>query len=140
MSSNKRGNARLRRAAAVVFEHVVLAICAADQIAAADVDVDVAWHIDPAELRAVMLRLFDVKSWDHLVLEDLLVMVDVVEKQIQGHDSLGQTGLERFPFMGWHHPWYRIKRKYPFGPLLVMVDIEGDALAEEIELGIRFAG
>ena len=128
-----------RRTAAIVLEHIILAIGPADQIAAANVNVDVRRHIDTAKLRAIVLGLLDVEAWDDAILEDALVVIDVVEKQVERHDPLGEAGLKVLPLARRHDPRDRIERENPLGTAVVVVNIEGDPLTQEIQLGAGLA-
>ncbi len=87
-----------------------------------------------------MFGLLDVESGDDLVLEDLLVVVNIVEKQVERDDALGEARFQMFPFVGRQHPRDRIERKDPLGAAVIVIDIEGDALAQEVEFGVRLAG
>ena len=86
-----------------------------------------------------MFRLLDVEPRDDLVLEDLLVVVNIVQEQVERHDALGEPGLQMLPLGGGHHPRDRIEGENPLGAAVVVIDIEGDALAQEVEFGIRLA-
>ena len=117
------------RAAAIVLEHVINPVAPTDQIASANVNVSIRRHIDSPELRAVVLRLLDVETRNHLILQDLLIVINIVQKQIQGDDALRESSLQVFPLARRHHPRDRIKRENPLGPLVVVIHVERDALS-----------
>ena len=81
-----------RRAAAVVFEDVVLAIAGAHEVGAADVNVNVTRDIHATELRTVVCRVFHKIRGDHAFLDDLLIVVDVVEEGVEGGGGRGGEG------------------------------------------------
>ena len=87
-----------------------------------------------------MPGILDVIPRNHPVLEDLLVVVDVVQEQVERDNPLGEAGLEVFPLIASDHAGHRIERKDPLGPAVVVVNVEGDAVAEEIQLRIGLAG
>ena len=62
------------------------------------------------------------------VAQNVLRVIDVVQKQIERGDSLHETALDQFPFVGRDDARNQIERKNPFRSLIVVVDGEGDAL------------
>ena len=80
-----------RRRAAVVLQDEVAAVGVADQVGAADVDVDVARHRRAHELAAEERALVDQARVDDAVAEDELVVVDVLEEQVQRGEALHQA-------------------------------------------------
>ena len=44
------------------------------------------------------------------------------------------------PLAGGHYPWNWIKWKNSFRASIIVIDIEGDPLAEEVEFGGGFSG
>jgi hypothetical protein len=68
------------RATRVVFQDQIFPFLVADEVGAADVNVDIARHIEVHELRPEMRRLPDDLFRDHAILEDVLPVVDVVEE------------------------------------------------------------
>ena len=119
------------RAAAVVFENEISSVAIADQIRAADVDIGVLGDRDAHEFRPIMGGPEDDLRRDHAVLDDALLVVDVVEKQVQSGDSLHQSGLDVLPLPWRDHPGERIEREDSLRAFVVSVDREGDALLEE---------
>ena len=60
-------------------------------------------------------------------------MIDVVQEKIERGDSLFQTALDLFPFLGGDNSRNQIEGKNSLGPLRIVVNSEGDALAQESE-------
>ena len=69
----------------------------ANQIRPADMDVNVPGHIEVHELAAEMFSRKHVERRDDPVLENLLLVINVVQKQVQRRDALGETAFEQFP-------------------------------------------
>src|SRR6266404_1642508 len=126
------GNAR--RTPRIVFEHEVTAMRAANQIGAANVDIDVLGHLEVDELAAEMFGGEDVIGRDDVLFEDALLVVNIVEKQVQGGDALDQAGFDAFPLAARDDARHQVKRKDSFGALRVAINIERDALAQEGEI------
>ena len=59
------------------------------------------------------------------------VVIDVVQKQIQRRDSLDESAFDQVPFLRGNDARHEIERENAFGPLVVVVDGEGDALGEK---------
>ncbi len=72
---------------------------------------------------------------DDTVFDDLLLVVNVVDKQVQGGDPLGQPPLEPVPLAGPEHPRHDVEGDDAFGPLSVPVDVEGDAQPQHRAVG-----
>ena len=68
---------------------------------------------------------------DHAVAQNVLRVIDVVQKQIQRRDSLDESALDEFPFFRGNDARHEIERENALGPLVVVVDREGDALGEK---------
>ena len=118
-------------AAAVVLEDEVGALAVAHHVAAANVDVDVLRHRHADHLGPVMLGGEHVLGRDDLFLEDALVGIEVLEEQIQRLHALDQARLDLRPFRIRDDARHEIERENALGALLVAVDGEGDALAQE---------
>ena len=118
-------------AAAVVLEHVVGPLVVANEIAAADVDVDAAGRIEAHHLGPEMLRRLHVLARDLALLDDPLLVVDVLKEEIEREHALLQPGLDLHPFRVRNDARHQVERENALGALLVAVDGEGDALAQE---------
>jgi len=68
------------------------------------------------------------------VLDDFLLVIDVVEKQVQRKDALGEAPFEIFPFLGGNDARDEVERENAFGAAGIAVDVEGDTLAQEGEI------
>ncbi len=126
-----------RRAAAVVLQHEISALAVAHHVAAANVDVDVLRHRHADHLGPVMLGREHVLRRNHLFLQDALVSVEVLEEQIQRLHALGESLLDHQPLGIRNDPGHEIERKNALRALLVAVDGERDALAQECRVDRR---
>ena len=86
-------------AAPVVLQHEVISLPVADQVGAADVDVDVLGHVEAHELGAEMLRALDDFLRDDPFLQDALVVIDVVQEHVQRRDALDEAALDMLPLL-----------------------------------------
>jgi hypothetical protein len=84
-----------------------------------------------------MLGAQDLRGRDHLVLEDLLLVVEVVQEQVEGGDPLDQARLEPGPFVGRDDPRDQVEREDALRALGVVVDREGDAAPQERQVDRR---
>ena len=82
---------------AVVLQHQVSAVRVADQVGAADVDVDVARHRRAHELAAEEAALVDQPRVHDAVAQDVLVVIDVFQEQVQRGQPLHQPALDVCP-------------------------------------------
>ncbi len=119
------------RAAPVVLEHQVVSVSIADEVTAAYMDVDVFWDIDSDEFRAEMFRALDDLEGDDSLLEDALVVVEVVKKEIEGGDSLDQSAFDPGPLVSGDDTGDGVEGHDPLGAAIVAVDSERDALVEK---------
>ena len=85
-------------AAAIVLQHHVVAVGTANEIRAADVDVNVLGHIEIDEFAPEMFAGEDVEGGDDAVLDDFLLVINVAQEEIQGGDALHQAALQMLPF------------------------------------------
>lgn len=123
-----------RRAAAVVFEDEVFPLVITNEIRSADMNVDVFGRTEIHHLLPEVFSRHDDLPGNDPVLDDLLVVVDVVKKEVQGGDSLDQPFLQRGPFAGGNDSWNHVEGEDLFGALFVPVNSEGDALIEESQV------
>jgi hypothetical protein len=122
------------RTATVVFQHEIIPFVIANQIRAADVNVNVLGHIEVHELAAEMFSGQHVLRRHDTILENFLLMINVVEKEIQCGDALRQTAFEVFPFLGRNDAWQQIKRENFLRAGRIAIDVEGDALPHQGEV------
>ena len=67
-------------------------------------------------------------------------MIDVVQEKIERGDPLDQPALDQVPFVRRNDARDQVEGKNPLGPLVVVIDREGDALGEKTRRGqIAFA-
>ena len=78
-----------------------------------------------------MRRFPDDLFRNDAVAQNVLRMVNVVQKQIERGDALHQPALDQFPFLRRNDARNEIERENPFRSLVVVVDGEGNALAEK---------
>jgi len=109
-------------------------LAVADQVGAADVDVDILRDVEAHELAAEMLRPEDVVGRDDAVPEDLLAVVDVVQEKIERGDALDQPPLDRPPLAVRDDARRQVEREDALRPPVVVVDREGDAPAHESQI------
>ena len=127
-------------AARIVLQHEKITVAIADQIGAANVDVDILRDIEMHELRAEVRGLPNVIFWNHAIAQNGLTVIDVVQEKIERGNSLLQTALDLFPFLPGNNSRDEIEGKNPLSALSVAVNGEGDALAQESERGqVTFA-
>ena len=114
--------------AQVVFEHVHRAVAVAHQVGAADVRPDTVRRRRPDALWPEILRVGQQFGREHLVLDDPLVVVDVVDEQVQRLDPLAQPALDARPLVARDHPRDDVERPGAVDRAAFLgVDGEGDA-------------
>ena len=123
------GNAR--RHAQVVFQHVNLAIAVANQIRAGNVAPDSAGRVDAAALGAVKRGGMDDLLRDDFVLQDFLVVVDVVDKLVEGMDALLEAALDPIPFFGANDARNQVEGENAFRARRISINIEGNPHLQE---------
>ena len=79
----------------------------------------------------------DDRLRDHAIAQNVLLVVNVVEKQVQCRNSLDESALDFLPFFRRNNSRQQIERENALHPLVVVVDRESDALAEEGGRGQR---
>ncbi len=67
-------------------------------------------------------------------------MINIVQKKIERGDPLHQSPLDQVPFTRWNDARNQVEGKNSLGPLVVVIDREGDALGKKAGRGqIAFA-
>ncbi len=89
------------------------------------------------ELRSKMNRSPDDLLRNDTIAQNVLRVIDVVQKQIQRRDALHQSALDQIPLLGRNDPGHEIKWKNPLGSLVVVVDRKSDPLTEKSRGGQR---
>src|SRR5262249_26050807 len=120
-----------RRAAQIIFQDVIFPVAVADQIGSGDVAPGPLRRLQSNASLAEGFCREDQVQRDDTILEDLLVMVNVVDKDIQRMNALTEPALDRYPFVGRNNPRNNIERKDLFRPRLIAVNIECDAHSEQ---------
>ena len=86
--------------AQVVFQDDEFAVCHADEVCAADRDVDVARDLEADHLAAeVLTAIYDFAGND-AILEDAALVVDVLEEEVECGDALGEAAFDGGPLGG----------------------------------------
>ena len=75
------------------------------------------WQLDAFHLGAPPLGTLDVFAGDDAVVEDVLVSVDVVQKQINRLEALKQTLFKSRPVVSVDQAWEGVKRQDSFPAL-----------------------
>ena len=78
-----------------------VAVLEADEIGAADGDVDVARDLEAGHLAAELRAGVDELAGDDAVFEDAAFVVDVFEEEVEGGDALGEAALDLGPTRRW---------------------------------------
>ena len=122
--------------AQVVFENVELALPRAHDIDAGDMRVNAVGHVESLHFRAVLRVLQHLLCGNAAGLENFLVVIDIVEKQVQCLDPLSQPGSERLPFSRRKYPRDDIEWNQPLGARLLAIDREGDTDTVKQRIGL----
>jgi hypothetical protein len=128
-----------RRTPQVVFEHVDLTVAVPHQIRPGDVAPAALGRVQPDALGPEAGGRRDDLSGDDAVLDDLLFVVDVIDKEVERGDPLAQPALDDLPLRSGHDARQQIEREDALGAGAVAVDVEGDAHVEQCALGRTLA-
>ena len=120
--------------APVIFEHEVIAFVIANEVGAADVNVNILGHIEVHELAAKMFSRENVVRRDDAILEDLLLVIKIVQEKIQCRDALRQAAFQHLPLFVWDDARQQIERENLLRARRVAIDIERHALPHEREV------
>ena len=124
--------------AAVVFQDVIAAVFVANQVGAADVDVDVVGGLSRRTSRGeTSWRRRSIPAGRSFFFEDALIVVDVLAEKVQGGDALDEAALDDVPFVGGDDARDEVEGENLFDAARVAVDGEGDALVAEKTSAIR---
>ena len=119
----------------VIFQHVVLTIAlrigCANNVNAADMRVNVAGYINPHHLGAELRVLENLLGRNNTGFQDVLAVVDVVNKAVECRDALHQAFFHDGPFVRRNDAGNQIKGNQAFGAravfVFVTIDSKGDA-------------
>jgi hypothetical protein len=128
------GNARRR--ARIVLQHVEIVLARAHQIRADDMGVDAAGRLDADHLRQEGVIAGDQFHRDAAGAQDLLTVINVVQKGVDGGDALFDAAGQPRPFAARNDARHHVERDQPFGRVRLAIDIEGDPHAPEEGLGL----
>src|SRR5215813_9673830 len=73
----------------------------------------------------------DEKGRDNAVVDDMLGLIDIVNKQVEGLNALLQPTLDEGPIAGFHNAWDDIEREDALRPGRIAVDVERDSHVQE---------
>ncbi len=121
--------------AQVVFEHVVLACAGAHDVDPGDVGVDAAGHVHALHLAPVLRVGQHPLGRDAAGANDVLVVVNVVQKAVERLHPLLEPALEQAPFASRNDARHDVEGDQPFGAGVLAVDGKSDADAVEGALG-----
>src|SRR4030095_15139076 len=121
--------------ARIILEDEIIAVAIANQIGAANVNVDIPRDIKVHELRPKMHRLPDDLLRDHTLAQAALPVIDVVQEKAPRGGALNQPALEQVPFARGNDAWDEVEGKNPLRSLVVVVNREGNALTEKTGRG-----
>ena len=119
------------RHAEIIFEHGEAAIGEADEVGAADADVDSSRYGQAAHFATEMAATVDEFARDDAIGEDAAAMVDIFEEEVERGDALGEAAFDFAPFVVRDDARQEIVGEDALGAFFVAVDGEGDALMEK---------
>ena len=103
------------------------------------------WHQMPSRriqsgaARQHVLARGNQPLWNHPVLDDLAIVIDVVDEQIQGLDALLEPALDVLPLARLDNPRHDVEGPDLFGSRLVAIDVERDAHVQQGQIGSLLA-
>ena len=121
--------------AEIVFEDGEVAVGHADEIGAADADVDVARDVEAAHFAAEMFTGINEFAGNDAFGEDAAFVINVAEEKIQGGEALRQAALDLCPLVSGDDAWDQIVGEDSLGAFFAAVNGEGDAFLQEGEVG-----
>ena len=118
------------RTPAIVLEHQIPPVLAADQVGSADMDIDVVRDVKADQFRTEMLRTVNDLGGDDAVLEDFLLVIDVAQEQIQRAQPLGESFFNERPLVAGNDPRNEVEWHDPLGAFVSAVNRECDPLVQ----------
>ena len=118
------------RTSAVVFKYGIDSVTVANEVRAADMDVNVLRDVETHELGPKVLRAPDNPLWNDLLLDDPLLVVDVVQEQIQSDEALNEAAFNVLPLLRRYNARDQIKWENTLRAFVAAVDSEGNSLIE----------
>ena len=107
----------------------------AHDINARNVCIDAQWHLNPLHLLAILRVAQYLVGRDDASLDDVVIMVDVMQKQIECLDPLLEASLQFLPLSSSENARDNIKRDGALGAIGVAIDCKCDADAPENQFG-----
>ena len=119
------------RASQVVFQDVNRAIGVTDEVGSGNVAPD-----SPRRIQADALLEKVFAGMDHIlgknpIAYDVLVVINIVNKEVQRPNSLLETGINESPFAALDDARDQVKRPDFFGPGFMTIDIERDSHVQQ---------
>ena len=122
--------------AQVVLQHIVLTVVVADDVDPGDVDIGVPVQVDPLHAGLVLGIGEDLGGRDHPRLQDALIVIDVVQKGVEGGDALADPLVQMLPLPGGNDAGNAVERDEALGAVPIPVDVEGDADPAKQQIGL----
>ena len=116
----------------VVLQHVQRAVGVAHEVGSGDVRPHAELGVDAPALRAEVGRVGEQLGREHTVRHDALVVVEVVDEPVEGHETLDEAALDRGPFGGLDHPGDDVERPRPVDAAGLGVHGERDPESEDV--------
>src|SRR5262245_18242652 len=96
------------------------------------------WPQAHTRLQQTFGRLDD-RGGDNAIVENVLLLIHISNKEVEGLDALLQSTLDEGPVGGFHNTRNDIKGKDALRPSFIAIHIEGDPHVEESLLGSPLA-
>ena len=125
------------RHAQIVLEHVKLARAGPHDVDPGDVRINAGGNVDALHRRAVLGIAQNLFRRNDARLQNVLIVIDIVQKFVEGGDALHQAGLQLGPLGGIDDPRNNVERDQPFFSGVVAVHRKGDPHALEDQFGLR---
>src|SRR5882762_7729420 len=108
----------------IVFQHGKAPVWKPHQVGAADADINPTRHSQIAHLTPEVAATVNQFSRHDAVRQNFSAVVNVVQEEVQGRDSLGESTFNFAPFVVGNDSGEEIIRKDTFGALVVSVNRE----------------
>jgi len=119
------------RTTGIVFQHEVSALVVTDEICATNMHIDITRHVNAHDFPSEIFCPENVRRWDDAVFKDFLLMVNILQKQIEGNNPLFEPPFEKVPFRGRNDSRNKIKGHDALGSKVIAVNGEGDSCPHE---------
>ncbi len=110
----------------VILQHIEVILFHSHQIDTGNVGIDPVGQLDPTHLRPVHGVVQHLMGADEAGLDDLLFMVDVLQKGVQRPDPLLETLLQAAPFFRAKDARHDVKGNQPFAAVGLTIYGESD--------------